>query len=446
MVTAAEWNAIERRFGADAAEEWQLVLRQFEFGEGFALLVVTVPDRGGAQLCRGELEAWLRPQGKHLARVEPETPAALRDLATTLLALSVDAAVGAVWVAAAVSEQQADHAAWSDAWRHALGSLNQQRNPLRRRFTVPLILVGAHWLVPVMREIAPDLWSVRALVARIEPGRDTDNSLGERLDLGRSAGQAWEPAGATAPDPAFALQAAERLRGRSGQEPALAELLARAGRGFAARGALDEAKAAWREAAELYRALAAQRPDAFRPNLAASLSNLANMLSDLGEREAALAAAREAVELRRALAAQRPDAFRPDLAMSLNNLANRLSDLGEREAALAAAREAAELYRALAAQRPDTFRPNLATSLMVRARCLDAADQPAQALADNAEAISVLTPAFVRLPPAFAQLMGVMRREYLQRCEKSGADPDQALLAPVIATFNSLQGPRGESA
>ena len=108
----------------------------------------------------------------------------------------------------------------------------------------------------------------------------------------------------------------------------------------------EAALSAAREAADLYRALAAQRPDAFRPDLAMSLNNLATMLSDLGDREAALSAAREAADLYRALAAQRPDAFRPDLAMSLNNLANRLSDLGDREAALSAAREAADLSRA----------------------------------------------------------------------------------------------------
>ncbi len=79
----------------------------------------------------------------------------------------------------------------------------------------------------------------------------------------------------------------------------------------------------------------------------------------MGDREAALSAAREAVEIRRALSAQRPDAFRPDLAASLNNLATMLSEVGDREAALSAAREAADLYRALSAQRPDAFRPDL---------------------------------------------------------------------------------------
>ena len=60
-----------------------------------------------------------------------------------------------------------------------------------------------------------------------------------------------------------------------------------------------------------------------------SLINLtATVLSALGRREAALEAADEAVRLYRELAPARPDAFIPDLAVSLNNLANGLSALG----------------------------------------------------------------------------------------------------------------------
>ena len=93
------------------------------------------------------------------------------------------------------------------------------------------------------------------------------------------------------------------------------------------------------------------------------------MLSELGRREEALAAAQEAADLYRGLAAERPDAFTPDLAMSLNNLANWLSELGRREEALAAAQEAADLYRGLAAARPDAFTPDLAMSLNNLAKC-----------------------------------------------------------------------------
>ena len=87
-------------------------------------------------------------------------------------------------------------------------------------------------------------------------------------------------------------------------------------------------------------------------DLAGSLNNVANSLSDLGRREEALAAAEEAVRLYQQLAQQRPDAFLPDLATSLNNVANRLSELGRREEALATAEEALLLYRQLAQQPP----------------------------------------------------------------------------------------------
>jgi tetratricopeptide (TPR) repeat protein len=51
----------------------------------------------------------------------------------------------------------------------------------------------------------------------------------------------------------------------------------------------------------------------------------------------------QAVEVYRALAAARSEAFRPDLARSLNNLSNRLAELGRREDALSAIEEAVRL-------------------------------------------------------------------------------------------------------
>ncbi len=92
-------------------------------------------------------------------------------------------------------------------------------------------------------------------------------------------------------------------------------------------------------------------------------------MSELGRREDALAAAEEATGIYRRLAAERPDAFLPDLAMSLNNLGGCLSELGRREDALAAAEEATGIYRRLAAERPDAFLPDLAGSLNNLGRC-----------------------------------------------------------------------------
>jgi tetratricopeptide (TPR) repeat protein len=88
-------------------------------------------------------------------------------------------------------------------------------------------------------------------------------------------------------------------------------------------------------------------------------------LADLGRGEDALAASVEAAQTFRELAAARPDAFRPDLAASLNNLSLRLADAGRREQALAAIQEAVTIRRELAARWPDAHQQELERSLQV---------------------------------------------------------------------------------
>jgi len=166
-------------------------------------------------------------------------------------------------------------------------------------------------------------------------------------------------------------------------------------------GRREEALAATGEAVEIRRRLAADRPDAFLPNLAMSLNNLGNRLSDLGRREEALAAAGGAVEIRRCLAADRPDAFLPVLAASLNNLGNCLNDLGRREEALAAAGEAVEIYRRLAADGLDAFLPDLAMSLNNLGAFLSVLGRREEALAAAGEAVEIYRRLAADRPDAF---------------------------------------------
>ncbi|MEO0764347.1 MAG: tetratricopeptide repeat protein, partial [Pseudomonadota bacterium] len=126
-------------------------------------------------------------------------------------------------------------------------------------------------------------------------------------------------------------------------------------------------------------------------------------------------------------------------AATLNNLAVRLDALGRREAALAAIEEAVEIRRSLAAARPDAFAEPFATSLWVRVDALDGAEPPGAAIASNAQAIATLTPLFRDYPGPLAPKMAGMAKEYLERCEKAGQDPDADLLAEVIAIFSTVQ-------
>jgi tetratricopeptide (TPR) repeat protein len=154
-------------------------------------------------------------------------------------------------------------------------------------------------------------------------------------------------------------------------------------------GRREDALAAIEEAVTIRRELAAARPGAFLPDLAASLTNQSGRLSELGRREDALAAVEEAVTIRRELAAARPDAFLPDLATSLNNQSVFLSELGRREEALAAIEQAVTAYRALAEARPDAFLPGLAMSLNNQSGCLSELGRREDALAAIEEAVTI---------------------------------------------------------
>src|SRR5208337_1409681 len=95
-------NAIERRYGAAAATEWQLVLSHFELADGFALLILVVPDRDGSEICRKEIRGYVEGKGKRLVCVEPESPADLRRLAAVLFDQPCGEDIGAIWVSAVV--------------------------------------------------------------------------------------------------------------------------------------------------------------------------------------------------------------------------------------------------------------------------------------------------------------------------------------------------------
>ncbi len=175
------------------------------------------------------------------------------------------------------------------------------------------------------------------------------------------------------------------------------------------------------------------------------LNNLAIRLSALGRREEALEHAEEAVRLYRALASARPDAFLPNLATSLNNLAVMLSALGRREEALERVEEAVRIRRELALARPDAFLPDLAMSLGVLSLVLSALGRPEEAAARLREALVGLLPYFERYPQAHAGLMARLFHDYLNACGASGAEPEGAVLTPIMNVFDRLKGTEKET-
>jgi tetratricopeptide (TPR) repeat protein len=184
-------------------------------------------------------------------------------------------------------------------------------------------------------------------------------------------------------------------------EPDLAMALNNLGARLSGLGRREDALTATGEAVEIYRRLAATRPDAFEPDLAGSLNNLGGMLSGLGRREDALTATNRAVEIYRRLATAHPDTFEPDLARALNNLGNQLSDLGRREDALTATSQAVEIRRRLAATRPDAFEPDLAAALNNLGARLSGLGRREDALTATSQAVEIYRRLAATRPDAF---------------------------------------------
>ncbi len=237
-------TGLSSRYNLSASPDWQALLTHFELGRGFAFIVLLVPNQDGAEVCREALSQYLSGRGQQLREISVASPADLRNIADPLLDLHASADTGAIWVARAVPEAVPEFPVWQDAWREGVARLNQFRNPLRRQFEIPLIFVGAPWLQEVLRESAPDLWSVRTLVTWVEPQAIVSERPGFSLDsTGPTRG----------PDPELALAEANRLRGKRGAEGTLARLLGRAGLGFAARYQWAEAVKALSESLETLR-------------------------------------------------------------------------------------------------------------------------------------------------------------------------------------------------
>ncbi|MCP4698167.1 MAG: tetratricopeptide repeat protein, partial [Gammaproteobacteria bacterium] len=109
-----------------------------------------------------------------------------------------------------------------------------------------------------------------------------------------------------------------------------ARLHAERGKQYAALAKRQDAASCYEAALGLYRTLAKQSPDVYRPDLVHTLNRLANLLSQSDKSEKLY---REALALSRDLIKQQPEAYLPLLAKTLNNLALALANRGKAQAA-----------------------------------------------------------------------------------------------------------------
>ncbi len=362
--TSFSTDSIRPLYQWEQIEGWRLLMQHFELADAaFSFVVVFAPDDWAIALIREHLTEVCG--GSHtLERLRFDPAAGPESLSQSLLAIDAPSVhPPIVWVDAdpCDAEQTEERA---DAWQQALTILNRYRNTLQKRFHGPLALALPSRMEQIFRAAAPDLWSIRSGVFRIEPVGssyaslirlpDEEHAFLRKMDRDDSG------------DPAVTLAEAAKLRGKSGREVLLAALLHRAGN--QARNRLDwpTAKACLEEAYSL-QAIAGADPG-FGWDIANDLALVLFETADFDRAEYYLRQALQIVE----------DNFGPasaEAATGLNNLAQLLQDtnrLNEAEPLLRRALEIAEKVHGAAHPTVAIFLSNLATLLQHANRMEDA--------------------------------------------------------------------------
>jgi tetratricopeptide (TPR) repeat protein len=292
----------------DEIEGWRMLVQHFDLTEGFAFIVVLAPDDEAIALLRDQLPRLL-PKPGAIERIRFDPAADPASLAESLLAASPSSAARVIWIDAdPAPPEQFDER--EKQWAAALGTLNRYRNTLTSKFATTLALALPTRLLPMLRRTAPDLWSIRSGLFRMEPPGAS------RAGMQRLPETEWRSLEdndeGDAGDPAVTLAEADKLRGRPGREVLLATLLQRAGN--QARRRLD-----WQTAlASLQEAYTLQESAGADPELHWDIAiDLANVLNDVAKFD------RAEFYLRRALqtAEQHFGASHPKTDITLNNLA-----------------------------------------------------------------------------------------------------------------------------
>jgi len=113
---------------------------------------------------------------------------------------------------------------------------------------------------------------------------------------------------------------------------------------------------------------------------------------------------KEALDIRRQLAKDNPAVYLPDVAMTLNNLGNLVSDDTQRRAeAETLYKEALDIRRQLAKDNPAVYLPKVANTLIVLGVAYLKWQEPQQALIYLQEAETILAPFAQQVPEVFAE-------------------------------------------
>ena len=384
---------------------WADLRAQLEWSSGFALIFIFVSQPAQVDALRERVRNSLASRALQLHVSKVEVAAGLVDaLLGVILGEGASPDGGPLWIEVWRDSPNVD---MNRARSNLLARLNERRGALEAQFKAPLILLLPAEFRPQVRDIAPDLWHVRAYSAEVEaPAAPGPTGLEPQGEV-TSSTTGWALEGAPAPSPmelpiearrvveAWARLAAsgdaDRLDIHLGLEAfdhnlaahrlndargVLTDLERLARKRFAKAAGTTVVLAALRELRMVldrmgHLALAEQRPqgavEAYEESLlisrqlvaqlgetpqglrdlSVSLDNFGKVARDLGQVEAARAAYEESLAIARKLVAQlgeTPQGLR-DLSVSLDNFGEVARDLGQVEVARAAYEESLAIAR-----------------------------------------------------------------------------------------------------
>ncbi|OHB34035.1 MAG: hypothetical protein A2X84_12205, partial [Desulfuromonadaceae bacterium GWC2_58_13] len=383
---------------------WNEFRRQVEWAESFALIFLFSASRGPVEIFRERLDSHLRARVSRLWRLPPLEPVSCVDTVMELVRRPPEELLmlkATLWL---------DLSGRGDAWDRArtalLTRLNEHRELLRRQLHQPVVLIFPGGWRAQVRDLAPDLWAVRAysldldetgavkLQGASELSNDSKDTIpshfpAEQLRAAEAQLREWQRLRETAAidrnllitgwrafDAAMALKnvhfseqiaketldIAHLLRERLGDLPQplrdTSVSLDKVGQASRDLGHLEEARVAFRKSLDLRLQLRTQLgdlPEILR-DISVSLDNVGQVSRDLGQLKEAQDAFRESLGLRRQLRTQLgdlPEILR-DISVSLDNVGQVSRDLGQLEVARDAFRESLGLRRQLRTQVGDT--------------------------------------------------------------------------------------------
>jgi len=207
-MTSRDLPSADDDLGLSGEAEWQRFRRQVEYAEGFWLGFVFVRSPRVSATLRHRVERLLRMRVGRLTTLTPSSPAQLVASLEMLFAPTISAG-DFLWLEAIYSDSaDAEEKPWQSAWTTFALRLNEHRDSLRQHIQGGLVIASVPEIKGLVRDAAPDLWSIRSLV--VEPGVMALVPSGLEVSRETHRSTSYSEAGSE-DDARFATMEAERI-------------------------------------------------------------------------------------------------------------------------------------------------------------------------------------------------------------------------------------------